>query len=88
MLKLAGLTLEETAAIFDENEQHHDLVAMGREVAVTSRGMHQNQDIELARTTRSMEAYPKHYDPKHYEHQNCQHYFSDDGSSAILPPDY
>lgn len=69
--------------MFDENEQHHDLLAMGGEVAMTSRGMHQNQDIELVRKTGSMEAYPRYY-----EQQNCQHYFSDDGSSAILPPDY
>jgi len=69
--------------MFDENERHHDLLTVGREVAVKNRGMHQNQDIELARTTRSMEAYPEYY-----KQQNCQHYFSDDGSSAILPPDY
>ncbi len=81
---ITGRTLEETAAIFDGDEQQQDLMAMGGEAATTmtmSRGVivtvHQSDDSGRDRTP------TKEY-PDYFELQNCPHRFSEDGDSAVI----
>ncbi|KIM39830.1 hypothetical protein M413DRAFT_184713 [Hebeloma cylindrosporum] len=42
LVETKGRTLEETAALFDGEERHHDLVALGGEAASTTMGMSRN----------------------------------------------
>ncbi|KXN84749.1 Lactose permease [Leucoagaricus sp. SymC.cos] len=84
VVETKGRTLEETAALFDGDEQQHDLMAMGGEAATMTMsrgvvGVHQGEDSEP-----KQERIPTKEYPEYYELQNRQQRFSDDGDSAII----
>lgn len=84
VVETKGRTLEETAAIFDGDEQQQDLMAMGGEAATMTMsrgavGVHQSQDSE-----HSQDRTPSKEYPQYYELQNRQQRFSDDGDSAVI----
>ncbi|KAJ3567404.1 hypothetical protein NP233_g6387 [Leucocoprinus birnbaumii] len=88
VVETKGRTLEETAALFDGDEQQHDLMAMGGEAATMTMsrgvvGVHQSEDSE-----QSQERSPTKEYPEYYELQNRQQRFSDDGDSAVIKSRY
>jgi hypothetical protein len=85
---ITGRTLEETAAIFDDEYQQQDLRIMGGEAATMSmsrgvvgvneaEGDSEHSEGRLDSPTR------KEY-PQYYELQNRQRRFSDEGDSAVI----
>jgi len=83
VVETKGRTLEETAAIFDGDDQQRDLITMGGEAATMTMsrgvvGVHQ-RDSE-----HSHERSPSKEYPEYHELQNRPQRFSDDGDSAVI----
>lgn len=87
-----GRTLEETAAIFDDEYQQHDLRVMGGEAATMSMsrgviGVNETDEHSGHSEDRLDSPARKEY-PQYFELQSRQRRFSDDGDSAVIKSFY
>ncbi|EKM78879.1 hypothetical protein AGABI1DRAFT_75451 [Agaricus bisporus var. burnettii JB137-S8] len=92
VVETKGRTLEETAAIFDDEYQQHDLRVMGGEAATMSMsrgviGVNETDEHSGHSEDRLDSPARKEY-PQYFELQSRQRRFSDDGDSAVIKSFY
>jgi hypothetical protein len=81
-----GRTLEETAAIFEDEYQQQDLMIMGGEAATMSmsRGVVGVNEGDPDHSKGRLDSPTRKEYPQHYELQNRLRRFSGDGDSAVI----